>query len=209
MERVDLYRFPHKVQRAHLFALSTKIGRADLTNQMELNEIEKSLRLMIRLLREHSEHEATFIHPLYKEVGDSASPLDEEHDDLEKELVKLEKVLEEKRWSALYEVLNRFIGHYLLHQDEEETEQTEVLWKHFDDSRLLAVMNAFKASRPSSSLKEDLELAIPCLNLVELTQMFQMIKMAAPKEALQMALEIANSSLDGEFRNKLQTNFKS
>lgn len=198
MGRIDLYTLPHKVQRVHLFALSSKLGRADFKNPNELRVIEQELRQMIHHLRDHSNNENTFIHPLYAEIGDLAEMIDEEHDDLEEGLIKLETIIDEKRWSELYSELNLFIGIYLLHQDEEERAQAEILWKHFDDQRLLVVMEAFKASRLPNNMEEELTLAVPCLSTLELTQMFGSIKAFAPKEAFQMACRIAEDNLEPE-----------
>ena len=92
---------------------------------------------MIAHLRKHSIVEATFIHPLFTELGNSE--IDEEHDELEGHLLQLEQIVEEKRWQELYSAFNRFLALYLTHQDEEERAQVDILWKHFDDARLFGV----------------------------------------------------------------------
>ncbi len=173
MSRIDLYTFIHKAQRAHLFALSSRIGRADFSDEKEVNSIEQELRSMIFHLREHSVNETTFIHPLFHEIGDQISVIEHEHDDLEKELNKLEHILNEKDWKELYPELNRFIASYLTHQDEEETMQVDILWKYFDDARLADVMTAYKKSRTPEQSVANLKFLAFGLSLPELTKMLQ------------------------------------
>ncbi|HEX2579975.1 MAG TPA: hemerythrin domain-containing protein [Rhabdochlamydiaceae bacterium] len=172
MSRVDLYTLIHKAQRAHLFALASKIGRTDFTDEKEVNAIEQELRGLISHLKEHSVTEATYIHPLFHEVGDQINVIDEEHESLEKELLKLESILNQKAWKELYPELNRFIAVYLMHQDEEEKLQVDVLWKHFDDNRLGAVMTAFRQSRTPEQKKKDLKFVVFGLSIPELTKLF-------------------------------------
>ncbi len=206
--RVDLYTMIHKVQRAHLFALSTRIGRADLTDEEEFKSIEQELRGMISHLHGHSHNEATFIHPLYREIGDEVAVIDEEHDDLEKELQKLEAILSAKEWGRLYAAFNRFIALYLIHQDEEETMQEEVLWKHFDDGRLDAALTAFKKSRPTEQVVEDLKFMVPGLSNSELAGILQSIKDAAPEPAFQAASQVFQQNLEPVRWTKLINSLK-
>lgn len=173
MSKVDLYTLIHKAQRAHLFSLSSRIGRADLSDEKEFNSIEQESRDMIAHLREHSVSETTFIHPLFYEIGDQISVIEHEHDDLEKELNKLEHILDEKNWKDLYPELNRFIAAYLTHQEEEERMQIDILWKYFDDSRLADVMTAYKKSRTPEQHAANLKFLAFGISLPELARMLQ------------------------------------
>jgi len=171
--RVDLYSLIHKAQRVRLFALSTKVAKADLQNSAELEVIKLELETIIKHLKAHAHHEATFVHPLLEEVSNLADLLSDEHEELEEGLELLEEVIEQKNWEVLYTELNRFIALYLIHQDQEEAAQIDVLWKNFDDAKLNSVMTAFKASRSAEESREDLEFMIPCLNISELAQIFK------------------------------------
>ena len=201
--KIDLYTFIHKAQRMHLFDLSTRIGRTDFSDEAELNSIEQELRAIISHLRKHSLNEATYIHPLFNEVGDQIAVIDEEHDDLEKELLKIEHILNAKKWKDLYPELNRFIGSYLIHQDEEEQLQSDILWKHFDNDRLVAVMTAFKKNLSPAEEMENLKFMIPSLSVPELTQMFQNIKKSASTSAFQTCCQVAESHLEKSRWQKL------
>jgi hypothetical protein len=202
-KKPDLYTVIHKAQRMHLFGLSTRIGRADFSDAAEVSSIEKDLKSMIFHLRKHSLNEATYIHPLFNEMGNQIAAIDEEHDDLEKELLKIEHILKEKKWEELYPELNRFIAAYLTHQDEEERMQVDILWKHFDDDRLAGVMTAFKKSLSPVEDMENLKFMIPSLSVPELTQMFQNIKKSASTSAFQTCSQIAEAHLETSRWQKL------
>jgi Hemerythrin HHE cation binding domain len=195
-KKVDLYTLIHKAQRAHMFALSTKIGKTDFSNQQEANSIKQELESIIDHLRKHSKNESTFIHPLYVEAGDKASAIDDEHDDLEIELHKLEDILAAKQWEKLYAAFNRFISMYLAHQDEEEQAQEEILWKHFENARLAAALNAFLASRSPALAMEDHKFVMPHLSMAELSQMYKGMKASAPPAAFQAACHLAETMLE-------------
>lgn len=201
--KVDLYTFIHKAQRKHLFDLCAKIGCADFSNEEEINTIEHGLRSMISHLRKHSMSEATYIHPLFNEVGNQISVIDEEHDDLEKELLVLESILNEKKWGELYPTLNRFIASYLIHQDEEETMQADILWKHFDNDRLAAVMTAYRKSLSPTQEIDNWKFLIPALNISELTQLFQNIKKTAAPSAFQECSLFAEAHLETSHWKKI------
>lgn len=194
-KKIDLYTFIHKAQRVHLFDLCAKIGWTDFSDAQAATAIEQEVRLIIEHLRQHGVNEDTFIHPLLREAGDHASAIDDEHDDLDQELNKLELILDEKNWDVLYSEFARFIGIYLLHQDEEEKLQVDVLWKHFDNDRLGAVLVAFKSSRSPEQNSEDIKFLIPGLSISELTHMYLSIK-DANIHAFQAACKIAESQLE-------------
>jgi len=201
--RVDLYTLIHKAQRAQIFALATRIGRADFLENDEISSIAQELRDMIAHLRAHSVHETNFIHPLFHELGDKIAVIEDEHEDLEIDLGKLERILDTQDWKNLYPELNRFIASYLAHQDEEESLQASVLWKYFDDRRLEAVMTAFRKSRTPEQAMEDLKFLIQGMNNLELTTLFQKMRIGAPKAAFQAASQIAKKQLEASQWTKL------
>lgn len=203
--RVNLYSLIHKAQRVHLYNLAAKIGCADAK---DWDAIELEVREMIAHLKQHSQNESTFIHPLYHELGDDISVIDDEHDDLEKGLDKLETILNEKNWIALYPELNRFIAIYLLHQDEEEQMQEDILWKHFDDNRLMEVLIAFNASRSKEQTLKDIKFIIPGLSIAELTGMFRGMK-ASGSAVFENACTIAEDEMDQTRWNQLQSSISS
>lgn len=196
MKRADLYTVIHKAQRAHMFALGTKIGKTDFSDARAAEDVARELKAFIQHIREHGQNEDNFIHPMFRELGDHAvDALDEEHHDLDKELDKLEKVVDNKDWEKLYPEFNRFIATYLMHQDEEEGLQESVLWKHFDDDRLIKAFMEFQASRSPSQNVEDLKFILPGLSIPELAPIFQGIKAANP-QGFQGACKMAEMAME-------------
>lgn len=189
--RVDLYTFVHKAQRFHMFRLCERIGSADFSQKAEAAEISNQFQELIEHLKDHAQNEKTYIHPLYQKISSVGGHFDKEHDDLEIEIHKLEKILKEERWSELYATYTKFIGTYLLHIDEEEGAQREVLWKNYEDDVLGATFMRFKAERPALLAKNDFEFMLPALSVPELTQMFQGMKASAPAQVFEGACDTA------------------
>jgi hypothetical protein len=193
--RVDLYTLIHKAQRFHMFRLSDDIGRADLADEGATTRICNELHSIIARLRDHAQNEEAYIHPLYDKSGAGANALDAGHQALESGLEKLERLINERVWEEIYPAYTRFLGMYLIHLDEEEQAQRDVLWQHYTDQELAAVFNRFKAERPPALAKSDLEFMLPALSVTEITRMFQGIKASAPAPAFQGACALATHVL--------------
>ena len=189
--RVDLYTFVHKAQRFHMFQISERIGAADFSDFNEVKEVEEQILQLVEQLKDHAKNEKNYIHPLLQKIGSVGEHFDKEHEHLEVEIQKIENAVEEKRWSDLYRVYNRFLAAYLLHLDEEEAAQRDILWKHYEDQDLAAVFNRFKAERPPHLAKTDFEFMLPALSAAELTQIFRGMKMATPSHIFQGACDTA------------------
>lgn len=194
--RVDLYTAVHKAQRFHLFRLSSEIGTTDFTDADAAAHISDRVHDIGAHLRDHARNEETYIHPLYREIGRVVEDIEREHHELESALGELERIVDEKRWDELYPRYTRFLGNYLLHLDEEEALQKNVLWQHCDDQALLAVFQRFKAERSATDSAADLELMLPALSTIELTRMFAGMKASAPAQAFQAACDLAARVLE-------------
>ena len=189
--RMDLYRLIHKAQRFHLFLLANRMGRSDFQDSDEATSIGAELRTLIEHLRDHARNEEIYIHPLFDGIDRMAESLEMEHQALEADLGELAAIVAEQRWSELYPAYNRFIATYLEHLDNEEHAQSEILWPNYQDDELLAVFNRFKAERTPQAARADLELMLPALSVLELSQMFRGIKASAPPAAFQGICELA------------------
>lgn len=201
--RVDLYTLIHKAQRYHLFRLSEEIGKVDWRNGAVSDAVGKRTLNLMEHLKDHALNENTYIHPLYQAIGALGEHFGTEHDQLDQEIQKIERIVAEKRWSNLYSEYTRFLGVYLLHLDEEEAAQRDVLWKHYDDAELAKTFNRFKAERPPDLAKADFEFMLPAMSIPELTNLFQGIKASAPTGAYQGACELASRILAEEDWHKV------
>ncbi len=205
MSRVNLYALIHKAQRAHLFDLAFRLGRVSLSDEEELHSIAQGIEEMIVHLKEHSINEFTFIHPLFTEAGCLIEGIDEEHEELGQELVKLQAILSEKNWAELYPAFNRFIGSYLLHQDEEERMQEDVLWNHFSDDRLAEVFVRYQASRSLSQKIENIKFFLLGLSRDELKNVFLGAQASLPAEAFQQICQTAKEQMEKNRWAELQS----
>lgn len=204
--KVDVYTKIHKAQRKHLFALSVKIGRTDFDDTVQVSYLKDEIKRIINHLREHAQHEKRFIHPLYREVGNQAEIFDHEHDDLENSLDLLEKVMADDDHDShkIYTQFNRFVAFYLKHIDEEESSQREILWKNYDNERLMEVIKSFQQSRAPQEGLQDLEFMLPCLNIQEVIDVLTGMQKNAPEAAFQFALRIVENAFSPAEWSKIQ-----
>lgn len=193
--RVDLYTFVHKAQRFHMCRLSEEMGTTDFSRATDADGMGKQVLEMMEHLKDHARNECKYIHPLFQKVGSVGAHFDKEHEHLEREIKKIESIVAEKRWENLYAVYARFLGVYLLHLDEEEAAQRDVLWKHIEDAELAETFNRFKAERPPELAKADFEFMLPALSIPELTQMFRGMKASVPAAVFNWACETATKVL--------------
>ena len=177
--RIDLYTGIHKAQRYHMFRLANEIGRADISDERAVADVLARVRRMVDHLRDHAQNEETYIHPLFDALGSDADHLRHEHHDLERDLEGLERVLGERSLQDLYAAYTRVLGRYLLHLSEEEDAQKQILWKHYDDEALRAVLDRFKAERARDKATADLEFMLSAMSMPELVKLFRSLTQAA------------------------------
>lgn len=167
--RTDLYKLVHKSQRRFLFETALTLGRADLERPAEQTRMASLVADVIHMLRDHSQNEKHYIHPLLA----APAELDAEHDAQELQLAQLEAVVAEQRWPELYPTMMRLIGDYLVHQDEEEKRQVAELWPRYTDEQLQRVFTRFHADRDPAVARADFLRMIPALNPQELAQVMK------------------------------------
>lgn len=165
MTRLDLYRNVHKGQRVHLFGLAGEIGRADPEDRAQLSALATRARAMLSGLREHAEHEETFIHPVLKAQAPAiVEALEREHHWVASSLTEVEDSL--RRLDAapdravplgeLYRAWCRMVAAYLAHLDNEERLAMPALWASCTDEEIFTIMSSFVASRSASDMLADL-----------------------------------------------------
>lgn len=168
--RTDLYKLVHKSQRHFLFETALVLGRANLERAVEQARMASLVGEIIHMLRDHSNNEKHYIHPL---LADPAE-LDAEHDAQGLQLAQLEAVIAEQRWTELYPALMRLIGDHLVHQDEEEKRQVTELWPRYTDEELQQVFTRFHADRDPAVARADLLRMIPALDPHELARVMKL-----------------------------------
>ena len=88
--------------------------------------------------------------------------------------------------------------------DEEESAQREILWKNYDNDRLMGVMKDFQKSRTPQEGMSDLEFLLPCLNIHEVLEILISMKINVPEAAFQFALGIVEKSFSPDEYSKIQ-----
>ena len=204
--KTDLYTFVHKAHRVRLFTLSMEIGRADFKDPDDVEKIRALLKSELEHLRDHAHIEAQYIHPLYRKIPEAsiAIKFDHDHQTLEKELEALEVITREEQWDRLHRVYNGFLGRYMIHLEEEERLQEEVLWKHTPDEDLAEVFGRFQRERSPEKLRDDLELFLPALSAPELTRIFMWMKMNAPYFVFEFAQGLGAAMVKPEIWAKVK-----
>ncbi len=176
MARIDLYRNVHKGQRALIFELAVELGRTDRGERREFAALAGRLLDAIVELRKHAENEECFIHPLlHSRVPEIAAALEREHERVEAALCELEQRLlpesPEREAVApatdLYLAWCRLVATYLAHLEAEESVAMPALWRTCSDHEILALIQAFVASRSAADRLHDLRSQAPALTSQE------------------------------------------
>jgi hypothetical protein len=202
--KTDLYTFVHKAHRVRLFNLSSEIGRADFADPADVERVRALLKDVIEHLRDHAAIEEHYVHPLYLKAGSpAANGFHREHEDLEKEIETLELLADSGKWPNLHRAYNAFLGHYLLHLDEEEGAQEEILWVQCEDEELAEVFARFQKERAPEKLRSDLELFLPALSAPELTRIFTGMKLRAPAYVFEFAQGLGAAMVRPEIWGKV------
>ncbi|MFI8221511.1 hemerythrin domain-containing protein [Streptomyces sp. NPDC085932] len=174
MSKIDLYRNVHMGQRARLFTLAIELGAADITQSGAAAEQADRCLAMTQELRQHADHEDTFIHQLLRErAPEAADALDAEHIRLDAAFGALDEraralpdtpieALPDAQ-HALYLALNEMISAYLAHLHVEETVAMPALWQYAGEEELRAVFTAFRSSRTPEQGLDDLRKMLPAL----------------------------------------------
>ncbi|MFI0220777.1 hemerythrin domain-containing protein [Streptomyces lydicus] len=141
MPKIDLYRDIHMGQRARLFALAVELGAADISHPGPAADQAERCLAMTQELREHADHEDTFIHQLLRErAPQAADALEAEHVRLDAAFVALDALARAlparpvdslaDAQHALYLALNEVNSAYLAHLHAEETVAMPALWEY-------------------------------------------------------------------------------
>ncbi|MGG7575696.1 hemerythrin domain-containing protein [Streptomyces sirii] len=174
MPKIDLYRNVHMGQRARLFTLAIDLGAADISQSGAATELAHRCLAMTQELREHADHEDTFIHQLLRErAPEAADALDAEHIRLDAAFAALDEraralpdtpveALPDAQ-HALYLALSEVISAYLSHLHLEETVAMPALWEYAGDEELSVVLAAFRSSRTPEQALTDLRRMLPAL----------------------------------------------
>jgi len=215
-QRFDFYTATHKGQRRRLFGFSQRVATTDFTDPDAVDAVGEELKRISRMLKMHAQHESDFIHPfLEAKYPKRAEFLDEEHGDLNVNLVELEAFFEDIQANPcvelqcrtfgreFYRALQRFIARYLDHMDEEERTMIQ-LWQNCTLDELRDVIANLRASMTPDQEREELWDMLPALNGFEQVKLFRTLKMGVDEERLSTAWAVAEQVLEPRDYQSLQ-----
>jgi DNA polymerase III alpha subunit len=213
--RTDFYTVVHKGLRKRLFEAIILAGTTDHADSEQRATLAHTVGEVVRMLREHAEHEETFLHPIIAAVlPEVAGSLHAEHEEHHRALDEVERAFEvagaETTATAghlAYRTLARFAVQFLAHIEEEEAGQPR-LWEMVDEARLAAGMMAFKRSRTLEQTVAGWATMLPAMSAAEHASMFRALKGGAPEPVLTAALQLAEKVLDAHAWDALKSSLE-
>jgi hypothetical protein len=216
MERLSLALFPHKGIRNMFSQFLVAAGNTDYPNKEKVKTLYDAGVFFFKMLAAHSVDENTVVlRELEKKIPGSSAHDMAEHEEIETEQAKLEKMLEEiynksqagEDESALgfkfYFELSRFQRLYFMHMIGEETETQDMLWKHFTDEDLVAMRTEIIANMKPGFFLEWCNFLIPALTPQERTLILGGIKANAPADSFEKIMAVAKKCLHAEDYNAI------
>jgi len=212
--RMDIYAFIHKALRAFMSDTLIGLGRADVSDDADLNQACARVQQMLDFCRSHLRHENEFLHPaMERHAPGSATAVAHEHAGHEQAIAalaagtaQLMACPRERRAQvahALYKHLALFVAHNFEHMHQEETAHNAVLWAAYGDAELMAIEQAIVASIPPDAMAEALHWFIPALHAGERAAMLDGMRREMPPEPFANVLEIARATLDTDAHARL------
>lgn len=186
MPQFSFYTTIHKAIRKALFETAVLAGQTDFFDKDRRKPFIEQYSALMNLLRNHSLHEDTYIHPLLTGSNGHQS-LEQEHEQLEEEIQKLEQMLRitcecqdrslcHELGNLFYLSFNEFIAHYVQHLFVEETQIMPALRDANPLPILVSAMNEFKKSQSEEDKKQALELMFSAINIDEILFMIKNIQ---------------------------------
>ncbi len=194
-QRYVIYGNIHKAIRHIMYSTSMALGSADFRDQKSMGESLDQLRETISLLKEHAEHEESFVHPpLEIRVPGITKSFEQNHEDDERLFDQMRELGSQIEAAGdddqkvalgnqLYGIFNTYIGDYLGHLDREEAELEQALWDHFTDQELADLDHRLMGSLPPERMAVMVPVICNSWNASELTAILAGMKQSAPPEA--------------------------
>ncbi len=215
--KFNFYTTIHKAIRKEIFSLCVLAGQIDFYVPKESESFGEKLDALFLLLREHSKHEETFIHPLLLEKnGVEFELVNKEHRELEDALATLEQLFthlkaQENKTSCFelaqnfYLELCQFASHYLVHLYFEETQLMQTLTDNYELSELDAAMESFKKAQSLDEALASFTLIFASINPDESLCMLTTIQQSFPPELFNKVYQLAKSTMSKENWRKIET----
>jgi len=178
MNRVDLYRVPHRAIRALLFDTTLLVARTDFAAEEEARRAVAAAERLLGFLHEHAEHEDQVIVPEVEALSpELAAELRADHHrtgGLERELAALlartalaDEAERVSLGERLHQRLARLTAEHLAHLEREEVAANRLLWAHRSDAELELLHGRIVAAIPPPRLAEWFGWILPAMSGAE------------------------------------------
>jgi hypothetical protein len=212
--RFDLYTLIHKAWRAYLADTLQRVGRLDVDDDTEREQVCAQVQALMQQMRQHLQHENEFLHAAIearRPGGARRTGEDHAHHvdairNLDDEALALRQARPGHRAALalrLYRQLALFVADNLAHMHVEETDNHALLWSLYDDAQLLAIHDQIMAAIGPDEMAQTLRWLAVGLSPQELAQLFGGLRASAPPAAFEALYDVALSQLDEGRRAKL------
>lgn len=205
--KIDLLAHPHQEQRQTLCELSIAFSLQEKIDSEKLEVLVERLQTIIDVIKDHSDSENMLIVPLLHAKGlQEEYWLESEHEDIDKNLDEIESLISKIRTldadqqlnfcSTIYSAINRLIGRYFLHMDQEEQQIMPLLWHHCAAEEIMGVLVAHKAFKEPDVAQTMLPPILEKMTVEEKKDMFASIKAHAPEEVYKASMTFITTNAD-------------
>ena len=212
--RLDLYGPIHKAWRRFLMDTLVCVGRLDVDDEAEREQVCGQVQSLMQAMRGHLEHENEFVHAAIEARhagGARQTAADhEQHVDaignLDDEAQALRHARPAQRATLaarLYRHLAAFVAHNLEHMAVEESTNNALLWSLYGDEELAALHDRLLASIGPDEMALTARWMAQSLSPQELAGLFTDMRAKAPPAAFEVLYDIALAHLDEPRRAKL------
>lgn len=212
--RLDLYAPIHKAWRQYLADTMHRVGRLDVDDDGERQQVCGQVQALMQQMRQHLLHENRFMHTAIearrpggaRRTSDDHVQHEEAIGNLDDEAQALRHARPEQRAmlaQRLYRHLALFVAHNLEHMHVEETELNATLWELYSDEELGALHGELVASIGPDEMARTTRWLASALSPQELAGMFIEMRANAPAAAFEALYDIALVNLDETRRLKL------
>lgn len=212
--RFDVYTLIHKAWRIFLADTLQRVGRLDVDDDAEREQVCAQVQALMQQLRLHLQHENEFLHAAIearRPGGARRTGEDHVHHvdairNLDDEALALRQARPGHRAALaqrLYRQLALFVADNLTHMHLEETDNQALLWSLYDDAELLAIHDQILAAVGPDEMAQTVRWLARGLSPQELAQLFGGLRASAPPAAFEALYDVALAQLDESRRAKL------
>lgn len=203
-DRYNLYLYIHKGIRRELSDLLRIAGSLDFTDREAARNFTQRLRLSLRLMHEHAEHEDRVVDPLLQQFAPklarrvlSTHKVLDEH---EREILSLcdAAISEPAAGYRLYLALSRYAATQYAHMSDEETEVIGQMWLNMSDEEIIAAENSIVKGVQPQDVGVYFTWMLHGINEPERVAFIEALRKGAPPEAVAFAEEQARAAREAQ-----------